>query len=91
MPQPSSKEALKKRLNSLETELADRKKIEQSLEQRLKDYRQILENINDVVYQLDTEGRFTYISHVIEYIIGFKPEELIGRQFQEFIHPDDLP
>jgi len=91
MPHSPSKEALTQRIETLEAELADRKNIEQDLKYQLEDYRQMVENINDVVYQLDIEGRFTYISHVIEYMIGFKPKEVIGRRFHEFIHPDDLP
>jgi PAS domain S-box-containing protein len=91
MPQSPSNEPLRKHLKTLEAELSDRKKIEQDLKQQLKDYRQMVENINDVVFQLDIEGRFTYVSRVIEYMTGYKPKELLGRQFYEFIHPEDLP
>jgi len=90
MPHSPSKEALTQRLNSLEAELADWKKIELSLKQRLEDYREIVENVNDVFYRIDTGGRFSFMNHVVEYQTGYTPEEFIGRHFSEFIHADDL-
>lgn len=54
-------------------------------------YRSLVENISDVIFTLDTEGRFTYVSPVIERISGYRPDDFIGIPFQEFIHPDDLP
>ncbi len=50
-----------------------------------------MENVNDVIYTLDMEGRFTYVSPVLEQFSGYKTSDLIGRNFVEFIHPDDLP
>ncbi len=64
-------------------------------EARLKEseekYRSLVENISDVIFTLDTEGRFTYVSPVIERISGYRPDDFIGVPFREFIHPDDLP
>jgi PAS domain S-box-containing protein len=91
MPQSPSHESLKKRLKTLEAKLSEKEKSGKHLKQQLEDYRQIVENLNDVVYQLDIEGRFTYVNRVIEYMTGYKPEELLGRRFHEFVHPDDLP
>jgi PAS domain S-box-containing protein len=66
-----------------------------SLERQLKKseewYRTIVENINDVIYILDTQGHITYISPVVERVSQYKTEEILGRNFVEFIHPDDLP
>jgi PAS domain S-box-containing protein/putative nucleotidyltransferase with HDIG domain len=53
-------------------------------------FRHIVENINDVIFSLDTEGAFTYVSPVIERLCGFSPEEVIGKNFTEFIHPEDV-
>ncbi len=53
-------------------------------------YRDLVENINDVIYTLDPEGVFTYISPVIGRIGKYKEEEIIGRHYSNFIHPDDV-
>ena len=54
-------------------------------------YRLLVENINDVLYTLDAAGKFTYVSPVIERLSGRKPQEILGRNFADFVHPDDLP
>ncbi|MGV7929763.1 MAG: PAS domain S-box protein [Spirochaetota bacterium] len=64
---------------------------EASLRESEEKYRSLVENISDVIFTLDNEGRFTYVSPVIERISGYRPEDFIGSPFHEFIHPDDLP
>jgi len=54
-------------------------------------YRFLVENITDAIFQLDAEGRFTYASPVIRRLSGYAPEEVAGRPFIDFVHPDDLP
>ncbi|HOX45668.1 MAG TPA: PAS domain S-box protein [Myxococcota bacterium] len=51
----------------------------------------VLTNPMVVVYSLDEAGRFVYASQSVRALIGRPPEELLGRPFQELIHPDDLP
>jgi len=50
-----------------------------------------LENLNDVIFSIDMEGNFTYISPTIEYFTGYVPEEVLGTSFVKYIHPEDLP
>jgi len=52
-------------------------------------YRELIENISEVVYSIDSEGFVTYISPTVEWISGHKPDDIIGNSFIEFIHPDD--
>ncbi len=54
-------------------------------------YRLLVENLNDVVFNLDAQGNITYMSPVAESIFGYRAEEIIGKSFAEYIHPDDLP
>lgn len=53
-------------------------------------YRTLVENINDVIFTVDKKGIMTYISPVSERMTGHKPEEIIGKSFVSFIHPEDL-
>jgi PAS domain S-box-containing protein len=53
-------------------------------------YRSLVENINDVIFSLDTGGTVTYISPAIRSLSGFAPDEIVGRSFEAFIHSDDL-
>ncbi len=52
-------------------------------------YRELVENINDVLYAVDKEGVIAYISPVIESVLGYRPEMLIGNCFSDFISHQD--
>ncbi len=53
-------------------------------------YRRLIENINDVVYSLDSDGRVAFISPAVERVLGYSQNEVEGRSIQDFVHPDDL-
>jgi two-component system cell cycle sensor histidine kinase/response regulator CckA len=52
-------------------------------------YRELVENINDVIYAVNRDGVVTYVSPVVESVFGFGSAELIGKTFLDFIHPRD--
>ena len=68
--------------------LADRPYITQ-LEAALKKYQDIVENIEDMVFECDAEGRLTYVSPNIEGILGYKPEEVLGQGPVDFMLPEE--
>lgn len=61
------------------------------LVQKEEQYRSMIENIGEVIFSLDKEGHFIYISPVVERVTLYKSEDIIGRPFSDFVHPDDLP
>lgn len=62
---------------------------EESLPVGDRSYRDLVENINDVLYATDENAVITYISPNIMNLSGYLPCELIGRNSVEFAHPDD--
>lgn len=54
-------------------------------------FRSLIENAADIVHVVDATGRIRYISPSVERILGYSPEELVGKPGQEFVHPEDLP
>src|SRR4029079_13741359 len=54
-------------------------------------YREIVENINDIVHATDEKGAVTYVSPSIQRNTGYSEDEIVGRFFTDFIHPEDLP
>ncbi|WP_052429713.1 PAS domain-containing hybrid sensor histidine kinase/response regulator [Paenibacillus borealis] len=53
-------------------------------------YRLIAANIRDIVYYASPDGICRYCSPSIVEVLGYKPEELIGRDIRGLVHPGDM-
>jgi PAS domain S-box-containing protein len=51
----------------------------------------LINNILDVIVEIDSDGTIIYCSPQTFKLFGFQPEELIGLNVFNFIHPEDLP
>jgi PAS domain S-box-containing protein len=47
-------------------------------------YRDLIENLSEVIWSADTGGRILFINAAVEKIVGYQPEEVIGHSFVEF-------
>jgi PAS domain S-box-containing protein len=68
-----------------------RKDAERKLAETETLYRRMVESINDVLYEISTDGTIKYVSPVIRKILGYEPEEVTGRNIFDFMHPEDIP
>ena len=53
-------------------------------------YRLLADNATDIIATYGMDGVFRYISPAIEGAMGYRPEELVGQSFSEFMHPEDV-
>ncbi len=51
-------------------------------------YHKMIENAGDIIYTTDLSGQFQYVSHAVTKILGFAPEEIIGKNFEDLIPRD---
>ncbi len=52
-------------------------------------FRSLIENSSDLIWILDAQGNFIFISPSIRRILGYSPEELMGVNAFDLIHPED--
>ncbi|MFA5389170.1 MAG: ATP-binding protein [Candidatus Omnitrophota bacterium] len=45
-------------------------------------------NSGDWIWEIDSQGRYTYSSPMVERILGYKPGEVLGKHFYDFFPPD---
>ena len=54
-------------------------------------YLSLVQDLPDMVYELDQKERFTFVSQSVERILGYRPEEMLGCTYREFVLPEDRP
>jgi len=52
-------------------------------------YRTLVKEVNDLATVVDTDGTITYVSPAVTRILGYDPDELVGHEGFEFVHPED--
>ena len=53
-------------------------------------FRSLVENARDVIHVINPDRTTRYITPSITRLLGWHPEELVGRSVMEFLHPDDV-
>jgi PAS domain S-box-containing protein len=69
-------------------ELADVKKAEEKAEKTSEVMRDRFKNIAEIagdwIWEVDIDGRYTYSNPSVEHVLGYLPEEVLGRHFYDF-------
>ncbi len=70
-------------------DLTERKRLEEDLRKSEEKYRDLTETIPDWIWEVDSLGVVTYTNRAVENLTGYAPDEIMGRNAFDFIHPDD--
>jgi len=73
------------------------KYLEQKVEERTneliaseKNYRNLVTNILDVIFELNSNKKINYVSPQVRDLFNYLPEEMINHRLSEFIHDEDI-
>ncbi|EMR04231.1 PAS domain S-box protein [Cesiribacter andamanensis] len=81
---------------SIQRETTHKKELEKALqdsrrqlEEALYENKQILNRSLDMICSLHPDGRFKQMNKACQRMLGYTPQEMIGRHFIDFVHPAD--
>ena len=66
-----------------------KRRVETTLKESDERYRLVVDNINDGIYTLDADGRFTFVNKAIERRSGIPFDKFVGLHYLDIVSPKD--
>jgi len=70
-------------------DVTEQRSAEEALRESEERFKQVAESAGEWIWETDADGLYIYSSPVVEKILGYTPEEVVGKKyFYDFISPD---
>lgn len=71
-------------------DITQQKKAAEALQTSEANLRRLTDNMIDMIGQVNIAGDYEYITPSCHSMLGYEAEEMLGRSFYEFVHPQDM-
>ena len=78
-------------LQAIARDVTQRRRTEEALNRSEKEYRDLFENANDLIYTHDLKGNFTSLNRAGEVITGYSRDEAPNMNISQVVAPEFLP
>lgn len=75
--------------SQLSRKMKEQLQVEKALRESQERFTNIIDSSLEVIWELDREGRYTYLSPTVEEVLGYAPEEILGKPFYDFFYPEE--
>lgn len=71
-------------------DVTERVRMQESLAASEQHFRQLADACPDIITRCTLDGRMTYLSPAVTAMLGYQPQEAMGRTAYDFMHPADV-
>ncbi len=68
-------------------DITEREQMMETLRKSEELYHSMVETSQDLIWQCDAEGRYTYLNPAWEYVLGYELQDILGKEFSDFQTP----
>ncbi|MBD2041279.1 PAS domain-containing sensor histidine kinase [Microcoleus sp. FACHB-672] len=73
----------------LANDVTEPQRAERALRASEEQYRELVNNIHEIIFQQNRQGRWTFLNPAWSEVMGYTVAETLGTDFLNYVHPDD--